>query len=247
NDIGVVDIVLFTVKLADTDAAAARLAPLIGPHTKVVSVQNGIDSADMIARHVDVRAVAGGIIYLAAYIKQPGVITFPGGFEKLLFDGLNGDRVLAEFAAACNSANGISAQTDAQPGRLLWHKFIGLGAFSALTAVTRLPLGILRENSLTSDLYRQLLREGMAVAQARGHTFDEAYFQSMVDIFMNQPASMKSSLLVDIEAKKPTEVAWLSGRMHQVGQELGVATPAHSVIWAALSPHQSGPPTQPEN
>ncbi|MFV2038323.1 MAG: ketopantoate reductase family protein, partial [Paracoccaceae bacterium] len=93
NEIGVVDIVLFTVKLADTDAAAARLAPLIGPHTKVVTVQNGIDSADMIARHVDVRAVAGGIIYLAAYIKQPGVITFPGGFEKILFDGLNGDGV----------------------------------------------------------------------------------------------------------------------------------------------------------
>lgn len=241
-DIGVADVVFFAVKLADTEAAAARLAPLIGPRTKVVTIQNGIDSADMIARYIDAGAVAAGTIYLAAYIKEPGVITFPGGFEKIHFDGQNGDPVLAGFAAACNRAKGISGEISEEPERLLWNKFVGLCAFSAITAVSRMPLGVLRENTETSDLYQQLLREGMAVARARGFDFAEDYFQAMVEIFKKQPETMKSSLLVDIEAGKPTELAWLSGRMHQLGHALDVATPAHSVIQSALSPLQAGAP-----
>jgi len=233
------------VKLADTEAAAARLAPLIGPHTRVVTIQNGIDSPDMVARHIGVGAVAAGIIYLAAYVKEPGIITFPGGFERISFDGKNGDAVLAEFAKACNGAKGISAETSEAPERLLWRKFVGLCAFSALTAVSRMPLGILRKNSESSDLYKQLLREGMTVAKARGFDFSEDYYQSQIEIFQNQPASMKSSLLVDIEAQKPTELAWLSGRIHAIGRDLGVATPAHSVIWSALSPLQAGAPEIP--
>ena len=244
-EIGPVDIVLFTVKLADTESAAALLAPLLGPQTRVVSLQNGIDSAGLIARHIDAGAVAPGTIVMAAYIKEPGVITFPGGRQLIAFDGQKGNGVLSAFATACNRTNGITAETSDDAPRMVWRKFVALSAFSAVTAITRLPAGILRENPEALALFKQLLAESIDVARANGHDFDADVFDAVVNIIMTQPPNMKSSLLVDLEAGKPTEVAWLSGRIHRLGQESGVPTPAHSVVWSALSPVQDGPVDMP--
>jgi 2-dehydropantoate 2-reductase len=75
--IGPVDLVLFAVKLGGTDAAARALAPLIGAQTRIVTLQNGIDSKAMIARHVEERRIAAGSIYISAAIREPGVIHSP--------------------------------------------------------------------------------------------------------------------------------------------------------------------------
>ena len=72
--IGPADVVLFAVKLYDTDAAAARLSPLVGPDTVVIPVQNGVDSVDALSRIVGAPHVAGGSAYVAAVISEPGVI-----------------------------------------------------------------------------------------------------------------------------------------------------------------------------
>ena len=83
-DIGVVDVVIFTVKLWDTEAAAKAMQPLIGPHTRVVTLQNGIDSVAAISRHVAKHQVVGGVIYLFAVIDRPGVIRNSGGVHKMI-------------------------------------------------------------------------------------------------------------------------------------------------------------------
>ena len=70
--IGPVDVVLFTVKLYDVDASAATLAPLIGPDTVVITLQNGVDAMDMVAKHVGDDHVAGGAAYIVVVIDQPG-------------------------------------------------------------------------------------------------------------------------------------------------------------------------------
>src|SRR5689334_2877739 len=72
--VGPVDVVLFTVKLYDVDAAAATLAPMIGRDTVVVTVQNGVDAVDMVAKHVGAAHVAGGAAYIVAVIDKPGHI-----------------------------------------------------------------------------------------------------------------------------------------------------------------------------
>lgn len=241
-EIGPVDLVMFTVKLGDADAAAQSLAPLIGADTKIVTLQNGIDSKSIIARHVDRDRIAAGIIYLAAYITAPGEISNPGGVHKLVIDGLGGDTVMKRFFDACARCVAIDATPTDEPEKTVWGKFVALVAFSGVTSITRLPIGAVYENSDSLAFMRQLLEENVKIAQASGLDFDAAHADATIELFRNQPYGQKSSMLVDLEAGKPLELEWLSGRVHALGRELGIETPANSAVWAALSPYRNGPP-----
>jgi 2-dehydropantoate 2-reductase len=72
--VGPVDVVLLTVKLYDVDAAASRLAPLIGPDTVVITLQNGVEAVQMVSRHVGAGHAAGGAAYVVAVVDEPGHI-----------------------------------------------------------------------------------------------------------------------------------------------------------------------------
>ena len=240
--IGPVDLVLFTVKLPDTDVAAASLAPLVGPQTRIVTLQNGIDSADMIARHVPRHQISAGIIFIAAHIKEPGVITNPGGMHAMTIDAMDGDATLAAFFTACEKAVGIEVTATDEPERTIWRKFIALVAFSGVTAITRLPIGAIYANPDTLAFMRQLLDENIAIANASGQDFGPGDAEKIVNLLAGQPDDQKSSMLVDLENGKRLELPWLSGRIHQLGKELRLATPANSAVWAALSPHVNGAP-----
>ena len=239
--IGPVDLVLFAVKLADTDAAAVALAPLVGPQTRIVTLQNGIDSADMIAKHVPRQQIAAGIIFIAVHIREPGVIAHPGGMHRMTVDAMDGDATMAGFFAACDRAVGIEAIPTDEPERTVWRKFIALAGFSGVTAITRLPIGATYANPDTLAFMRQLLDENIAVANASGQDFGPGDAEEIVKLFASQPGDTKSSMLVDLENGKPLELPWLSGRVHQLGKELGIATPANSAVWAALCPYTKGP------
>ncbi len=242
SDIGIADLVLFTVKLGDTDAAARSLKPMIGEQTKIVSLQNGIDAKSLIGKYVDPSRIAAGIIYIAAYITEPGVITNPGGVHKLVVDGLDGGSVMADFFETCGRAVAIDASPTDQPEHTIWGKFISVVALAGVTSLSRLPIGAVYEHPETLVFMRQLVDENIAVARASGLDFDASHAEMTMDLFGNQPFEQKSSMQVDLEAGKPLELEWLSGRVHQLGKELSVATPANSAVWAALAPYRNGPP-----
>ena len=242
GEIGPVDLVLFTVKLSDADAAARSLGPLIGTNTRIVTLQNGIDSKSIIGRHVEAERIAAGIIYLAAYITAPGEISNPGGVHKLVIDDLGGDKVMTDFFDACARSIAIDATPTDEPEKTVWGKFIALVAFSGVTAISRLPIGAVYESPETLAFMRQLLVENVAVARASRLDFDASHVDTTIDLFAKQPYGQKSSMLVDLEAGKPLELEWLSGRVHSLGRELGIETPANSAVWAALSPYRNGPP-----
>ena len=89
-DIGPCDFVLFCVKTFDTDAAAARLGPLMGDGTAVVSLQNGVENEEKLARAVGEDHVMGGAAFIFAGIAEPGVIVHSGGPASITFGELDG-------------------------------------------------------------------------------------------------------------------------------------------------------------
>src|SRR5215469_9929658 len=89
-DIGLCDFVLFCVKTFDTDAAAARLGPLVREGTAVVSLQNGVENEEKLARAVGEDHVMGGAAFIFAGIAAPGVIVHTGGPASLTFGELDG-------------------------------------------------------------------------------------------------------------------------------------------------------------
>lgn len=245
TDIGTVDIVLFSVKLMDTDAAASAIAPLLARHTRIVTLQNGIDSAKMIARHAPRSRIAEGVIFIGAHIKEPGVISNPGGVHRVTLDRMDGDHTMKNFFRACDGLTGLEVVATDEPRKVVWQKFIALVAFSGITCITRLPIGAIYENPDSLEFMRSLLAENIAVANAKGQGFDSGYVATVVDLFEKQPYSQKSSMLIDLEKGKPLELEWLSGRIHKLGKELGIPTPANTAVWSALNPWAKG--ARPDN
>jgi 2-dehydropantoate 2-reductase len=238
--IGPVDVVLFTVKLYDVDASAATLSPLIGPDTVVITLQNGVDAMDMVATHVGDHHVAGGAAYIVVVLDQPGHLRHTGG-QNLVFgerDGRRSDRLVA-FEAAGQRA-GFGAKASSQLETELWIKFVRLSAWAGMTAVTRSPMGVLRDNPPLFEMMMTATDEAIAVGRARGIMLPADIVESTLAMIPNFPATSKSSMLEDLERGRRLELPWLSGAVVRIGKEVGVPTPVHQFISTVLTPFVNG-------
>lgn len=243
--IGPVDLVVFAVKLWDTEAAARALSPLLGPQTRVLTLQNGIDSVEMISRHAPGAQVLGGVIYVSAVIDRPGVIRSPGGLHQIVMDAAGGDPVVAAFCAACDRATALDARPTPTIGTAIWEKFIALASLSGATSLLRASMGQILGHPETKLLQRQLVDEAAAVGRAAGQAIREALAEEIMSKLAAMPFAFRSSRSEDLERGKPLELQWLSGRVHGLGQQLGVPTPGHSVVYRALVLHEQGRPEPP--
>lgn len=238
--IGPVDVVLFTVKLYDVAGAAATLAPLIGPDTVVITLQNGVEAMDMVAAHVGADHVAGGAAYVVVVIDQPGRLRHTTA-HSLVFgerDGTRSARLVA-FEEACTRA-GFKGKASTEIETDLWVKFIRLSTWSGMTAVTRSPMGVVREDPALFTMMMDAINEAIAVGQARGITFPADLIDSTLGMIKGFPPASKSSMLEDLERGRPLELPWLSGAVARLGKQAGVPTPTHSFITAVLTPFAAG-------
>lgn len=238
-----VDLVLFCVKLWDTADAARQLVPLVGPETRVITLQNGIDSVAMIREVLGAQArVYGGCIYVSAVIDRPGIIRSPGGFHRIVVDAGGGDPVVAAFVAACGRAKALECQATDDVAAALWQKFIGLAGVSGTTSLMRAPMGRILSNPESLAFQRQLFEEGLALARASGLALPDALVDNMMAMLGAMPPSFRSSMSEDLERGKPLELPWLAGRMHRLGLQLGVPTPGHTAVYRGLVLHEQGKP-----
>jgi len=238
--IGPVDVVLFTVKLYDVDASAATLSPLIGPDTVVITLQNGVDAVDMVAKHVGVDHVAGGAAYIVAVIDQPGHIRHTTA-QQLVFgerDGRRSDRLIALEEAGMRA--GFQAKASSDVVADLWVKFVRLATWSGMTTVTRSPMGVVRDTPATFELMIAAIEEVIAVGRARGVRLPDDLMDTTLTMIKNFPAASKSSMLEDIERGRRLELPWLSGAVVRIGNEVGVPTPIHQFITTILTPFVNG-------
>jgi 2-dehydropantoate 2-reductase len=238
--IGPADVVLFTVKLYQTDAAVQLLPPLIGPKTLVLSVQNGVDAAAVLTRVVGREHVAGGTAYVSAVVSEPGVVRHTA-MNRMIFGPLDGkpSPLLEDLLRACRHA-GIDTTLSENVVMDIWAKFARLTVFSGMTAVTRCPIGPLRDDLALAEMMRGALRESITVAHASGIHLSDAIVDEVQVATAALPPNAKSSMLEDLERGRPLELPWLSGAVVRIGQERGVDTPIHRFITTVLTPHVHG-------
>jgi 2-dehydropantoate 2-reductase len=239
--VGPVDIVIFTVKLYDTEAAAEAIRPLIAPGAGVVTFQNGIAGPEVLARKLGAEHVMGGVAKIAAVIAEPGVIRHTGTMAELSFGELDGSASARVAAlAAALEASGVRHTVSADIRREIWDKMVFLSTFAGLTSLIRLPIGPIRGDLETRRLLRDGLAEALAVARAAGAGLPEDLVDQILERIDRLPFEMKSSMLQDLEGGKRLELAWLSGTLARMGRDLGVATPVHALIATALKLHAQG-------
>jgi 2-dehydropantoate 2-reductase len=90
KDVGPVDIVLFAVKLWDTEAAAELAKPLVGPDTRVITLQNGVDSYERVSGILGKDQTVGGTAYIASVLGGPGVVRHTSKFATLRCGRIDG-------------------------------------------------------------------------------------------------------------------------------------------------------------
>jgi 2-dehydropantoate 2-reductase len=239
--IGRVDLVVISVKLWDTESAARRIKPLIGPETGVVSLQNGVIKDDILRRELGDAAVMGGVAYVATHVSRPGVIHQTGTMQRIIvgeYDGSKSARAKSLHEALARA--GVNAELSDDVRRAIWEKFVFLVALSGATASIRMPIGPIRENPRTRAFFRELLSENVAVGRACGVALPEDYVENRLAFADGLPADMTSSMHHDLERGNRLEVDWLSGGVVQLGTAKGVATPANRAVRDILALHADG-------
>ena len=236
------DVVFLTVKANDTEAVLERARPLVGPGTAVISLQNGVQSAEIITRVLGPGHAVGGAAYIFAIIEEPGVIAHRllGRIAFGELDGARSDRCERILAALTKAQIPVDLSNDIR--RVLWEKYLLICAQAGMTALTRVPIGTIRTHAPTWAMYRAIVAEVAAVGRAEG----VALAPDAVDIVMNSAAALAdgafSSLHHDLMHGKPLELEALHGHLVRLGARHGVPTPMASAVYAALLPHAAGAP-----
>jgi 2-dehydropantoate 2-reductase len=240
-DAGVVDVVLFAVKLWDTESAAEQLRPIVGKDTIVIPFQNGVESISRLRAFFPETAVLGGSAYIGTRIKAPGVIEHSGQMARLQFGPvLPSQRAAAEkFLAACRESK-IQAEITDDIVKANWEKFVFLVGLSGATAISRAPVGVVRADPDLRWLFEQAMRETWRVGRARGVALADDYVEQRMAFADGLHADMKASLLHDLENGGKLEAPWLCGAVARMARELNLEAPVNRAVYAALKPYVDG-------
>jgi 2-dehydropantoate 2-reductase len=241
REAGVVDVALFAVKLWDTEAAAEKLRPVVGPGTAIIPFQNGVESIARLRKVFPEKAVLGGSAYIATRVKAPGVIEHTGEMSRLQFGPvLPSQKEKAEaFLAACREAK-INAEIPDDIVRANWEKFVFLVAVSSATAVARAPLGVVRSDPDLRWLFEQAMRETWRLGRARGVALADDFVEARMKFADGLHAGMKASLAHDLENRGRLEAPWLCGAVARMSEEAGLDAPVNRAVYAALKPYIDG-------
>jgi 2-dehydropantoate 2-reductase len=239
--LGWFDVVLFAVKLWDTESAAAAIKPMLAAGGIVIPFQNGVESIERVGAVVGPGQVMGGVAYIAAKIAEPGVIAHTGTMARLQFGALSAEQRAAADAllAACKDA-GIDAEIAADIRKALWMKFVFLVALSGVTAATRQPIGVIRADAEVRATFEAAMRETCELARARGIALPGDFVADRMRFGDGLPAEMRASMAHDLEAGNRLEAPWLSGAVARMAREAGLAAPVNATLYTVVKPYCDG-------
>ncbi len=242
-DAGLADFVLLSVKLWDTEEALRQIAPIVGPGTAVISLQNGVHKEELLAEAFAPEQLMGGVAYVATRIEPPGTIKQTGPMQRLQFGEYDGKRsARAQALLAACLKGGINAEVPDDIRRAIWEKYVFLAALSGATTSMRSPIGPIRTNPQTRAFFLDLMREVVAVGRATGVKLPADYAEQRLKLADDVDPGMTSSMHHDLQAGNRLEVRWLSGGVAEIGARLGVPTPLHRAVHDILALHALGSP-----
>jgi len=238
KQVGPVDVVLFAVKLWDTETAGEQTRPLVGSNTRVITLQNGVDSVERLAPILGDDVTIGGATYIVTTIAKPGIIRHTGARAQVRCGRLDRrpDAVLAGYVQQMKAANIEITLADHMLVDI-WKKFVLLSGTSGITASTRQPLGVIRDDEDMRAFFYRLMHETSAVGRAAGVEFPQDFAAELDRWVASFPPTMKASMANDLDAGRRLELDWLAGKIVALGRKYGVATPGHEAVYAILKPY----------
>lgn len=233
---GTYDLVLVCVKSYDTEEAARLIRPAVGPDTIALSLQNGVENEELLAREVGPAQVMGGMVYIGAELVRPGVVTHSAA-GHIVFGERDGQRTpRAERLERMLRDAGIQAQLSPHITAVLWDKLVWNAALNALTTLTRSTVGEVLAHPLTRALVRHTMLEVIAVAQAQGLDVKESRADEHIAGSEQPPLStFVTSMSQDLARGKRLEYDALNGAVVRYGERLGVPVPINQTLYGLLA------------
>ena len=243
--VGPVDLVILAVKTYANAQVLPLLPALCGPDTVVMTLQNGVASADALAEAVGEARVLAGTTYVATAIHAPGVILQTGVHRRVILGEAFGARreVSARAARIAEVLAGADIHAEAVPdGRVpVWEKLVYLATFAAFTGAARQPAGAIWSDAIGREAFLAVAAEVEAVARAEGVPIGADVIPRMIGYLDALPPDTRSSLLIDLQQGKPTEVEALQGEVVRRAKALGVPVPGMTALYAALRAATTSP------
>ena len=244
--VGTMDVVVVAVKAYDNAAALPLIAPMIGAQTVILPLQNGVDSASALAERFGEAPVVGGVTYIATALTGPGVIEQTGTHRRIVFGEVFGalPRMTDRIGRMREALAGADIQAEAvEDGRVpIWEKFIFLVSLAGFTGASRLPIGPIWADPAIRERFLESCREIERLARAEGVPVADNVVERIATYVAGIPASMRSSLLIDLSQGKRIEVEQLQGSVVRRAAAAGVPVPITSTLYAVLKPWADGVP-----
>lgn len=228
------DLIILAVKSYHLEEVSQELQGVVGPETTVITLQNGLDNDHTVSKHLNCE-VLPGLVLVASTKTAANVITQRGTQKRLVFGPRDG-RVttkMREIERIFIDA-GIDAKLTERIESKLWKKFLFVVAFASATIDGNCAIGEALAKPTSRKVYEEVLREALAVGRAEGVVFEPDIFEQTLRGALEFDPLTKSSMLVDLENGRQTEVEALQGTLIRLAEKHGVAVPATREIYRKI-------------
>ena len=235
KQIDTVELVIVFVKSTQTRSAAETARSLIGPQGVVMTLQNGMGNADIIAEFITPVQILSGTTSHGATILGPGHIRHAGqGLTTIgvWADSGQGLQQAQKFANLFNRA-GIETEAVKDVRCVIWNKLLINVGINAITALTAIKNGQILDLKVTRNLSRVAVKEAIKVAQAMGIDVLENAVDNVFKVAA-ATAVNRSSMGQDVDNKRQTEIAAINGYISSEAKRLGIEAPVNSTLTALV-------------
>lgn len=235
QQIGRAELVIIFVKASRTNSAAETAQVIAGSDGSVMTLQNGMGNADIIAEFIDPEQILAGTTSHGATLLGPGSIRHAGcgpttiGAWSQTEAGRQRAGQLAEFF----SRAGIETESVADVRSVVWNKLLINIGINAITALTHIKNGQILDLEITRELSRTAVMEAINVAQAGNvEVLDDAL--DRVFKVAEATAVNRSSMGQDVDNRRPTEIAAINGFIVREAKRLGLEAPVNFALTALV-------------
>jgi 2-dehydropantoate 2-reductase len=225
------DLVVLFTKTFHTDAALEGVKAIIGPETRLLTLQNGLGNDEAVARHADRERVIAGVSTLPSDLLGPGRVRSHGEGGSKIYPAFGGDTAFAQRVADLLTRGGLPTALEPEIQAAIWSKAIFNAAMNTLCALTRRTPGFLGAHDEAKALIRAVVREGVAAANANRVAIAAEPILDLTVVSVTDHADHEASMLQDVNAGRPTEVDSINGAIVRAARDAGVATPVTETLW----------------
>lgn len=236
---GLFDLVLFSVKSYSLEQAASLIAGNVHDRTVIVPLLNGVDISERLRVALPKADVLDGCVYISAFIEGPGAVKQAGGSGQLIFGPENGNTAPYQSVQDLFLKAGIKSELTGNPLVPLWTKFVFISPAAGITSMLMKPFGAIMADEGSRDLLMGLIKETLLISQAKGVKLPPDIIDATLGKVSAFPYETKTSLQLDFEKGKPTELETFTGYIVKIGQSLSIPTPLHNEVYERLKAKKS--------